>query len=105
LDLEGIRALLQANDDFIVHSSVFWNTDRFRCAEMRRLAIWFIKGIRGYKRVRERVSKIHTIAELRAYIFSSVIETDFSHGQVATSPKPKASEIDLNGVHELFKSD
>jgi len=71
---------------------------------MRRLAIWFIKGIPGYKRVRERISKMHVINNLRVYIFSSAIETDFSLGQHA-SPKTKKEgpEIELAGVPELFK--
>ena len=76
--IEEIRQLLLKNNQFIESSSQFWNTDRFKCAEMRRLAIWFIKGIRGYKKVRENLSKFNDIHELKSYIFSKAFEEDFN---------------------------
>jgi len=75
--IEEIRQYLLKNNNFIESSSQFWNTDRFKLAEMRRLAIWFIKGIRGYKKVREKLSKFNDIHELKSYIFSKSFEEDF----------------------------
>ncbi|QEE17312.1 tRNA dihydrouridine synthase [Promethearchaeum syntrophicum] len=75
--IEKIRQYLLKNHQFIESSSQFWNTERFKLAEMRRLAIWFIKGIRGYKKVRERLSKFNDIHELKSYIFSKSFEEDF----------------------------
>ena len=80
MTLKQIRKLLEDNDNFIHKSSKFWNTERFRSAEMRRLAIWFIKGIPGYRRVREHVSKIHDLNILKNYIFGAEIERDFIMG-------------------------
>ena len=77
-NIEEIREYLLKNNQFIESSSSFWNTDRFKCAEMRRLAIWFIKGIPGYKKVREKLSKINNIGELKSYIFSKSFEEDFN---------------------------
>lgn len=81
-DFGKIRQYLQQDDEFISTSSRFWNTDRFKVAELRRLTIWFIKGIPGYKRVREKISKIHNIDEIRDYIYGQAIEDDFKHGQI-----------------------
>ncbi len=75
--IEEIRQYLLKNNNFIESSSQFWNTDRFKLAEMRRLAIWFIKGIRGYKKVREKLSKFNDFHELKSYIFSKSFEEDF----------------------------
>ncbi len=76
--IEKIRQYLQRNNQFIESSSQFWNTDRFKFAEMRRLAIWFIKGIPGYKKVREKLSKINNFSDLKSYIFSKSFEEDFN---------------------------
>ena len=76
--IEEIRQYLLKNHQFIESSSKFWNTDRFKLAEMRRLAIWFIKGIQGYKKVREKLSKFNDIHELKSYIFSESFEDDFN---------------------------
>jgi len=76
--IEDIRQYLLKNNQFIESSSQFWNTDRFKCAEMRRLAIWFVKGITGYKKVREKLSKFNIFDELKTYIFSKSFEEDFN---------------------------
>ncbi len=75
--LSAIRDFISQNDAFIEQSSRFWNSDRFRRAEMRRLAIWLIKGIPGYKIVRQKLSQLHDLALLKKYIFSEQIELDF----------------------------
>ena len=77
--IEDIRQYLHKNIQFIESSSQFWNTDRFKCAEMRRLGIWFIKGIPGYKKVREKLSKFNVFSDLKSYIFSKAFEEDFNH--------------------------
>lgn len=79
---ETIREYLRRDDEFITSSSRFWNTDRFKVAELRRLTIWFIKGIPGYKRVREKISKINNITEIRDYIYGHAIDEDFKQGQL-----------------------
>lgn len=76
--IEDIRQYLLKNNQFIESSSQFWNTDRFKCAEMRRLAIWFIKGIPGYKKVREKLSKFNIFDDLNSYIFSKSFEEGFN---------------------------
>ncbi|UYP44543.1 tRNA-dihydrouridine synthase B [Candidatus Lokiarchaeum ossiferum] len=81
-DFDTIRQYLRMDDEFISNSSRFWNTDRFKVAELRRLTIWFIKGIPGYKRVREKISKIMDINEIRDYIYGQAIEDDFKQGQI-----------------------
>jgi tRNA-dihydrouridine synthase B len=82
MTLTQIRTLLQKNDEFITESSRFWNTLRFRRAEMRRLAIWFIKGIPGYKLVRQKLSHMEDLVELKHYIFGTQIEQDFQSQHV-----------------------
>ena len=77
LTIPEIRDFLEKNDNFISQCSNFWNTPRFRRAEMRRLAIWLIKGIPGYKKVRRRLSRIHDLIELKDYIFGHHFCEDF----------------------------
>ncbi len=76
--IEDVRQYILKNNQFIESSSHFWNTDRFKCAEMRRLGIWFIKGIPGYKKVREKLSKFNVFSDLKSYIFSKSFEEDFN---------------------------
>ncbi|MHA1775335.1 MAG: tRNA dihydrouridine synthase [Promethearchaeota archaeon] len=78
MSLAQIRQYLFKIEKYIQNSSKFWNNDRFKLAEFRRLAIWWIKGIPGYKHVRMVLSKIHDFQRLRSYIFGEEIEKDFS---------------------------
>lgn len=79
LNLSQIRDYLQKIEGYILNSSKYWNNDRFKLAEFRRLAIWWIKGIQGYKHVRMILSKMNSFTRLRRYIFSEEIEQDFAH--------------------------
>lgn len=76
--LTQIREYLTKIEAYIEELSKFWNNDRFKLAEIRRLSIWWIKGIPGYKKVREVLSKIHNFQRLKAYVFGDQIEKDFA---------------------------
>ncbi len=76
-NLDLIRNYIRENETFITNSSKFWNTDRFILAESRRLAIWLIKGIPGYRRVRQRLSKISERSVFKDYFFGPRVEEDF----------------------------
>ncbi|WP_457559484.1 tRNA dihydrouridine synthase [Candidatus Harpocratesius sp.] len=75
--LKQIREYLTKIESYIEDLSKFWNNDRFKLAEIRRLSIWWIKGIPGYKKVREVISKINNFQRLKAYVFGDQIEKDF----------------------------
>ncbi len=79
--LDEIRSYLIQIEQYIGESSKFWNTERFKLAEFRRLAIWLIKGIPGYKKVRAILSKINDFGHLRDYVFGDQISADFARGQ------------------------
>ena len=72
--LEEIRTNLQQIEKNIEGLSRYWNNDRFKLAELRRLAIWWIKGIPGHKKARMVLSRIQDLSELKEFIFSEKIE-------------------------------
>ena len=72
--LEEIRTNLQQIEKNIEGLSRYWNNDRFKLAELRRLAIWWIKGIPGNKKARMVLSRIQDLSELKEFIFSEKIE-------------------------------
>jgi tRNA-dihydrouridine synthase B len=95
-----VREWIHQDLNIIEGLGKFWNTDRFKVAEIRRLAIWFIKGIPGYKYVRERLSKINQYPQLRNYIFGTEIETDFKdHALMQKNPKEK--ELDFDSEYQV----
>jgi tRNA-dihydrouridine synthase B len=75
--ISKVRYYLHRDLEIVSRLSRFWNKDRFALAEMRRLGIWLIKGIKGYKKVRERLSKIPDIDSMKNYLFGDEIEKDF----------------------------
>ena len=78
--LDTIRTYLLRIEQYIGESSEYWNNERFKLAEFRRLAIWLIKGIPGYKKVRTILSKIMDFTQLKNYLFGDQIALDFTQG-------------------------
>lgn len=76
--IADIRKYLNQIEQYIKQSSKYWNNERFQAAEFRRLSIWFIKGIPGYKHVRAILSKFREFEEIKAYMFSDQLISDFS---------------------------
>jgi tRNA-dihydrouridine synthase len=72
--LEEVREHLRFVERTIDQLSSYWNNDRFRVAELRRLSIWFIKGMAGYKKTRVKLSKMMDLTELRNFIYGTEIE-------------------------------
>jgi len=76
--ITDLRQILQEDLALIEAASKFWNTDRFKLAELRRLAIWLIKGIPGYKKVRETLSKFNDYRAVWNYAMGPQIEDDLA---------------------------
>lgn len=72
--LNEVREHLRFVERTIDGLSSYWNNDRFRLAELRRLAIWFIKGIPGHKKARVVISKLQDLNELRNFVYGPEIE-------------------------------
>jgi len=72
--LQEIRDNLRFIEKTIDGLSTYWNNDRFRLAELRRLSIWFIKGIPGHKKARVLLSKMQDVSEIRNFIYGNEIE-------------------------------
>jgi tRNA-dihydrouridine synthase B len=79
--IETLRTYLQQDLLLIEQLSKFWNNPRFKLAELRRLAIWGIKGIRGYRRTREIISKINDFEQLREFIFGPKLLSNLVVGE------------------------
>jgi tRNA-dihydrouridine synthase B len=72
--LEEVREHLRFVERTIDGLSSYWNNDRFRFAELRRLSIWFIKGMPGHKKARVYLSKMQEVKELRNFMYGTEIE-------------------------------
>ncbi|MHA1522758.1 MAG: hypothetical protein ACTSRK_21550 [Promethearchaeota archaeon] len=79
--MDEIRSYLLRIESYLGNSSKFWSSERFKLAEFRRLSIWLIKGIPGYKKVRAILSRMNNFDHLREYVFSNQISADFIQGQ------------------------
>jgi tRNA-dihydrouridine synthase B len=95
LSIAEIRSFLQQLVGIIEQLSPFWNNPRFKLAELRRLAIWGIKGIPGYKKAREIMSKIMDYEKLADLLFGPKFEQLLQTSASMAQPEPNSSdEID-----------
>jgi tRNA-dihydrouridine synthase B len=88
LTLDDVRNYILKDEEFINSLSNFWNNERFRLAEMRRLAIWWIRGIPGFRKARESLSRASSFAKMKEFIFSSKIESVMLEAQKEEAKKP-----------------
>ncbi len=76
--IKEVKGMLKKNKEFIENLSSFWNNERFLLTETKRLSIWLIKGIPGYKNVRRKLSLIQDFGDMWKYIMSEEFNEDFA---------------------------
>jgi nifR3 family TIM-barrel protein len=92
----SLRQYLQEILNQIDQLSRFWNTPRFKLAEIRRLTIWAIKGIPGYKRVREGLSKINNFEHLWTFINSTEFEQKLDFNAAERIDQAESDNFETN---------
>ena len=75
---EKIQEYLKLLLESIEPLGKYYNNDRFKLAELRRNAIWMMKGAYNCAKIREKVGKTKKITELIDYVFSSEFITDLT---------------------------
>ncbi len=64
--------------DSIEQLGKYYNNDKFKLVELKRNAIWMMKGAYNCAKIREKIGKIKKLSELLDYIFSSRFISDLT---------------------------
>ncbi|TFG16599.1 MAG: tRNA-dihydrouridine synthase family protein [Promethearchaeota archaeon] len=75
---EKIQEYLRILLDSIEHLGKYYNNENFKLTELRRNAIWMLKGSYNCAKIREKIGKTKKITELIDYLFSSQFITDLT---------------------------
>jgi len=73
-----IQGYLKILLDSIESLGKYYNNDKFKLVELKRNAIWMIKGTYNSAKIREKVGKIRTLPVFLDYVFSSQLVSDLT---------------------------
>jgi tRNA-dihydrouridine synthase B len=78
---------IQANLRILLHSietlGPYYNNDKFKLVELKRNAIWMMKGMYNCAKNREQVGKTKKLSELLEYVFSSLFVSNLTKKEMA----------------------
>ncbi len=75
---DKIQDYLKILLDSVENLGRYYNNDKFKLTELRRNAIWMIKGVYNCTKIREKIGKTKKLSELSDYVFSSQFIRDLT---------------------------
>ncbi|MBD3351162.1 MAG: hypothetical protein GF364_06725 [Candidatus Lokiarchaeota archaeon] len=70
-----IRELLSIIEDL----GQYWNNERYKLKELRRNAIWMLKGLNNSRKTKSTIGRSKSLSDLLDYIFNGKLEEDLKN--------------------------